>query len=160
MLQFGCLQERRLYHVGEGLREPVEIRLVLSRALWTLAASYVSKHGQRCMENIVKVRLPFAQWNTKSATGKGLAARLTRWQNSMRWGCSWRRPHGWYAASGAPPHGAYGACGCLPMALMDAILVVSLPSKTPSKHRWEQETELIGSTSAKKATRKKDIHSY
>jgi hypothetical protein len=33
LLLFGCLQDRKLYHVGEGLREPVEIRLVLPRAL-------------------------------------------------------------------------------------------------------------------------------
>jgi hypothetical protein len=29
LLIFKCLHERQLYHVGKGLREPVEIRLVL-----------------------------------------------------------------------------------------------------------------------------------
>jgi hypothetical protein len=62
------------------------------------------------------------------------------------------RPQSRSAASGTP---TYSACGChwwrWPPRL---ILVISLPSKTPTKHRWEHEIELIASSSAKKATRK------
>jgi hypothetical protein len=100
----------------------------------------------------VRLKLLVPHTNTtQSATGKGLAARLTHWKDSMSRGFYWRRPRSRSATSGAPPH---SACGChqwcWPRRL---ILVTSLPSKTPIKHKLEQESKLTRSSTAKKATR-------
>jgi hypothetical protein len=46
------------------------------------------KHGQGCMENIVRLKLSIAHTNTTgSATEKELAARLTHWQEPMMRRC-------------------------------------------------------------------------
>jgi hypothetical protein len=49
MLLFECLQERQLYRVGEGLREPVQIHLVLLGALSTHGVclqAWAALHGK------------------------------------------------------------------------------------------------------------------